>query len=80
MEFCQIQLNYMDWTLQDAKEKCRLLNEYHIPIWVMEPVRGGKLAALSEADMKKLQALRRTTARRSGPSAGCRAWKGCALC
>ena len=57
MEFCQIQLNYMDWTLQDAKEKCRLLNEYHIPIWVMEPVRGGKLAALSEADMKKLQAL-----------------------
>lgn len=57
MEFCQIQLNYMDWSLQDAKEKCRLLNEHQIPIWVMEPVRGGKLATLQEADLKKLQAV-----------------------
>ena len=41
MEFCQIQLNYLDWTLQQAKEKCELLNRYNIPIWVMEPIRGG---------------------------------------
>lgn len=26
--------------------KCELLNRYSIPIWVMEPVRGGKLANL----------------------------------
>ena len=39
MEFCQIELNYLDWTLQQAKEKCELLNRYGIPIWVMEPVR-----------------------------------------
>lgn len=44
MEFCQIQLNYLDWTLQYGKEKCQLLKEYGIPVWVMEPVRGGKLA------------------------------------
>ena len=48
MEFCQIQLNYVDWTFQDAKTKIELLNKYHIPVWVMEPVRGGMLATLSE--------------------------------
>lgn len=36
MEFCQIQLNYLDWKLQDAKAKVELLNERKIPIWVME--------------------------------------------
>ena len=48
MEFCQIQLNYLDWTLQDAKAKYELLAERGIPVWVMEPVRGGRLARLSE--------------------------------
>lgn len=46
VEFCQIQLNCLDWTLQDAKGKVALLNERNIPIWVMEPVRGGRLAKL----------------------------------
>lgn len=58
MEFCQIQLNWMDWTFQNAKEKVALLNEYKIPVWVMEPLRGGKLASLSDADTAKLKALR----------------------
>ena len=58
MEFCQIQLNWMDWTLQDAKGKAELLNERKIPIWVMEPVRGGKLCKLAEAEEEKLKALR----------------------
>ena len=51
IEFCQIQLNYLDWTLQDAREKVRLLNEHNIPIWVMEPLRGGKLAAVPEVSI-----------------------------
>ncbi|MBR0482048.1 MAG: aldo/keto reductase [Firmicutes bacterium] len=34
-EFCQIQLNYLDWTLQDAKEKYDFLTEAGIPVWVM---------------------------------------------
>ncbi len=58
MEFCQIQLNYLDWSFQDAKAKVELLKEYHIPVWVMEPLRGGKLAKLSEEDTNKLKTLR----------------------
>lgn len=58
MEFCQMQLNYVDWTLQDAKAKVELLEEYGIPVWVMEPVRGGKLVNLPEQDAEELSLLR----------------------
>ena len=58
MEFCQIQLNYLDWTLQDAKGKYELLTQRNIPVWVMEPIRGGRLANLSQAETAKLKALR----------------------
>jgi len=58
MEFCQIQLNYLDWTLQDAKGKYDLLTKRGIPVWVMEPVRGGRLAKLSDVEEAKLKALR----------------------
>ena len=44
LEFCQIELNYLDWTLQNASAKVDLLNRWNLPIWVMEPLRGGKLA------------------------------------
>ena len=58
MEFCQIQLNYLDYKFQDAKAKVELLNEYNIPIWVMEPLRGGRLAKLSDKQEEKLKELR----------------------
>ena len=58
MEFCQIQLNYVDWKLQDAKQKCEILREAGIPLWVMEPVRGGKLAAFRPEIEEKLRAFR----------------------
>lgn len=58
MEFCQIQLNYLDWSFQDAKAKTELLKEYHIPVWVMEPLRGGRLAALPEEHAQTLKKLR----------------------
>ena len=58
MEFCQIQLNWLDWTLQEAKEKVELLNERSIPVWVMEPVRGGRLCKLTEDEEKTLRNLR----------------------
>ena len=58
MEFCQIQLNYMDWEFQDAKGKVELLKQYHLPVWVMEPLRGGRLVRLSTEDEAKLKALR----------------------
>ena len=58
MEFCQIQLNYLDWDFQDAKAKVELLRAYNLPIWVMEPLRGGRLASLAAEDEAKLKALR----------------------
>lgn len=58
MEFCQIQLNYLDWTLQRAAEKCALLEDAGIPVVVMEPLRGGKLADLQEPQRAPLEALR----------------------
>ncbi|SFB16400.1 hypothetical protein SAMN05216249_11147 [Acetitomaculum ruminis DSM 5522] len=56
MEFCQIQLNYLDYSFQKAREKIELLEKYNIPIWVMEPLRGGRLSKLTdeqEAILKK---------------------------
>ncbi|MBQ8261354.1 MAG: aldo/keto reductase [Lachnospiraceae bacterium] len=58
MEFGQIQLNWLDWKFQSAKEKVKLLEEYNIPVWVMEPVRGGSLASLKEEEEKQLKNLR----------------------
>ena len=58
MEFCQLQINYLDWTFQDGKEKVDLLRQRGIPVWVMEPLRGGKLAKLPEQYEAELRALR----------------------
>ena len=58
MEFCQIQLNYMDWEFQHARSKVECLNERGIAILVMEPLRGGNLIALDEQDMATLEAMR----------------------
>ena len=58
MEFCQLQLNYLDWTFQNAKGKVELLDKWNIPVWVMEPLRGGRLAKLApehEAVLKELR-------------------------
>ncbi len=66
MEFCQIQLNWLDWTLQDAAAKVDLLNERGVPIWVMEPLRGGRLCRLDEQDEALLCSLR--------PDEGIPAW------
>lgn len=58
MEFCQLQLNYMDWHFQNAKEKVELLKTAGIPVWVMEPLRGGKLAKASMEMTSVLQSMR----------------------
>lgn len=58
MEFCQLQLNYIDWEFQDCKAKVELLEQYHIPVWVMEPLRGGRLARLSEEEAAPLKVMR----------------------
>ena len=43
MDFCQLQINWLDWEFQSAREKVELVRSYGLPIWVMEPLRGGKL-------------------------------------
>lgn len=58
MEFCQLQLNYMDWHFQNAQEKTAILQKAGIPIWVMEPLRGGKLANASAELTEALQSMR----------------------
>ena len=58
MEFGQIELNYFDYKFQDAKGKVEFLGKWNIPVWVMEPVRGGQLASLSEDAEAKLKAAR----------------------
>ena len=58
MEFCQLQINYIDWHFQNAVGKIELMKKYGIPIWVMEPLRGGKLVKLDEKYEKMLRALR----------------------
>ena len=58
MEFCQLQLNYLDWTFQHGREKVELLRQWNIPVWVMEPLRGGKLAQLQPEYEAELKALR----------------------
>jgi predicted aldo/keto reductase-like oxidoreductase len=57
-EFAQIQLNYLDWTLQNAGKKYEVLSRRGIPVIVMEGIRGGKLAALSEASAAILTGAR----------------------
>lgn len=57
-EFVQIQLNYLDWKLQDAKSKVEVIAKHGLKIVIMEGVRGGRLAALPEAQMSKLRAAR----------------------
>ncbi len=58
MEFCQLQINYIDWHFQDAVAKVALMKEYGIPVWVMEPLRGGKLVNLDEKHEATLKSLR----------------------
>ena len=56
IEYVMIQLNYLDWTLQEAGKKYEVLKKHKKPVFVMEPVRGGLLAAPgaeAEAVLKK---------------------------
>ena len=58
MEFGQLQINYLDWEFQSARRKAELLQQYGIPVWVMEPLRGGKLAGLDAGYERTLKSVR----------------------
>jgi predicted aldo/keto reductase-like oxidoreductase len=57
-EFVQIQLNYLDWTLQEAKRKYDIITSCGIPVWVMEPCRGGRLANFNDTTNALLKKIR----------------------
>lgn len=58
MEFCQIQLNYIDYEFQEAKLKLEECNRRGIPVMVMEPLRGGRLSNLSDIEMSVMKKIR----------------------
>ena len=58
MEFGQLQLNWIDWDFHDSKKKVEILEKHNIPVWVMDPLRGGSLANIAENYEKQLNELR----------------------
>ena len=57
-EYAQIQLNYLDWSLQDAGKKYDVITNCGLPVIVMEPTRGGKLTNLKPEAAALLKAAR----------------------
>jgi len=51
-----IQLNYLDWTILDAKRQYEILTRHGIPVWVMEPLKGGRLSTLNQEAADTLKA------------------------
>ena len=70
MEFCQIQLNYMDTEEQAGMKGYRLTEEKGIPLVIMEPVKGGSLAAFAEDITGRFRAL---------PPTPCAGWGACPM-
>ena len=58
LEYGMLQLNYLDWTLQEANKKYEVLSKHNVPVFVMEPVRGGLLAAPGKDAETLLKAAR----------------------
>jgi len=57
-EFVQLQLNYLDWALQEAGKKYAIATKHGLPVIAMEPVRGGRLASLPPEAGALLKAAR----------------------
>ena len=55
-DFCQIQFNYMDVDVQAGMKGYELAKSRGVPVVVMEPVKGGSLATLSEEITAPLKA------------------------
>ena len=54
LEFIQLQLNYMDWEFDNAKELHQIALEFKKPVVVMEPLRGGMLANPISKDARSI--------------------------
>ncbi|MDE6675310.1 MAG: aldo/keto reductase [Acetatifactor sp.] len=56
-DFCQIQLNYMDSEEQAGLKGYALAEKMGVPLVIMEPVKGGSLAAFASDITEKFHAL-----------------------
>ncbi len=56
-DFCQIQLNYMDAQEQAGLKGYQLTAEKNVPLVIMEPVKGGSLAAFAADITEKFRGL-----------------------
>lgn len=56
-DFCQIQLNYMDTEIQAGMKGYHLTEQMNVPLVIMEPVKGGRLANYAEDVISKFRAL-----------------------
>ena len=57
-DFCQIQFNYMDIDTQAGMKGYELAKKLGVPVIVMEPVKGGSLATLSDDVAAPMRAAR----------------------
>ena len=57
-EFAQIQINYLDWVLQDADKKYDVITKHGLAVIAMESIRGGTLASLNSEAEAMLKAAR----------------------
>ena len=53
-DFCMIQYNYLDEVSQAGKDGLHAAAAKGIPVWIMEPLRGGKLVNLLPESAKKM--------------------------
>lgn len=58
MDFVQLQVNYLDWDdpVVEARRCMEVAARHNVPVVIMEPVRGGRLAELPERAASILQA------------------------
>ncbi len=54
-DFCQLQLNYLDWEVVNADDLYQIADEAGVPVIVMEPLRGGILCNLPEKAVQTLK-------------------------
>lgn len=56
-DFCLLQINYIDYKSQQGVEGYELVTSKGIPVWVMEPLKGGRLATLAPDIMENYQKI-----------------------